>query len=62
VRELAAASVNADELYRRTGGNPFFVTEVAADVGLAGVGSPTSRKSRCFERDDPSATLTPLVR
>ena len=34
VRELAAAhDVDADELFRRTGGNPFFVTEALATDG-----------------------------
>jgi DNA-binding CsgD family transcriptional regulator/tetratricopeptide (TPR) repeat protein len=37
VRELAAArtGVDGDELYRRTGGNPFFVTEALASGGPA---------------------------
>jgi DNA-binding CsgD family transcriptional regulator/tetratricopeptide (TPR) repeat protein len=37
VRELASAhaGVDADELYRRTGGNPFFVTEALASGGTA---------------------------
>ncbi len=35
VRELAAShDVDADELFRRTGGNPFFVTEALATDGL----------------------------
>ncbi|MGZ4772333.1 MAG: ATP-binding protein [Ilumatobacteraceae bacterium] len=35
VRELAAAhDVDADELFRRTGGNPFFVTEALATNGM----------------------------
>ncbi len=43
VAELAAAaSVDAEELYRQTGGNPFFVTEVLA-AGGDGASSTTIR-------------------
>ena len=57
VRALAAGSdVDPDELYRQTGGNPFFVTEVLA---AGGSGVPTSVRDAVLAR---AARLGPAAR
>lgn len=62
VAELAAPHhVDADELYMRTGGNAFFVTEVlAAERGRSGCGGSTrsARTSTTVSRSASSADST----